>query len=73
MPTEVDELGIGSAGFPLDEEISAVDVVATLPTCPSTDSGALNTVVQMTNLTAFDFLEVWYVADPDRPDAPSRV
>jgi hypothetical protein len=68
VPPEVDELGIGAANsipgpFPPDEEIAASDQPASLDACPPLTSG--NVLVTMTNLTTRDFLEVWYVSDPE--------
>ena len=66
VPPQVDELGDPVAGFPPDEIIAATSLLVTLVACPPTaDPGVLNTLVSMTNLTPFDFDEVWYVADPE--------
>ena len=72
VPQFVDELGIrgvagsGFPGFPPDEEIDAVSFQTTLSSCPSAELPFfVNFVVRMTNLTPFDFDEVWYVADTE--------
>jgi hypothetical protein len=62
VPTEVDELGIPGP-FPPDEIIDAFEIPGAPPACPSTYAGSTNFIVIMTNLTPFDFEEVWYVAD----------
>jgi hypothetical protein len=64
VPPLVDELGDTSA-FPPDERITAVDLSTVLSGCPATDTPAPNVLVAMTNLTTLDFVEVWYVADPE--------
>ena len=66
VPQFVDELGLGAASggpFPLDEEIITSSQPTPLSSCPSTDAGSGSFLVTMTNLTPFDFAEVWYVAD----------
>jgi hypothetical protein len=65
VPPHVDELGDVTGGFPPDETITAVDFTTTIPACPASDTGAVNARVIMTNLTPFDFVEVWYVSDPE--------
>ena len=71
VPVMVDELGLPPpiGPFPPDEAISAVDEPTNLTACtlaPSVDNPAFpNTLVTMTNLTDFDFKDVWYVADPE--------
>ena len=67
VPQFVDELGFAPAGFPLDEEIIALSTFTGFSSCVATDNpGVPNALVVMTNLTPFDFAEVWYVADaPD--------
>ncbi len=66
VPQFVDELGFPPA-FPPDEEILAVSTFTPQSACFATDNpGIPNALVIMTNLTPFDFSEVWYVADyPD--------
>ena len=66
VPTNVEELGLGLASipagpFPAGEETLATDTPKALDACgpPGT-----NILVTMTNLTPFDFQEVWYVGDP---------
>jgi len=61
VPSNVEELGLS---FPPDELISTADLSPTpLVACPSSDSPDPNALVEMTNLTPFDFIDVWYVAD----------
>ena len=47
----------------MPEEITASDTLTDLDACFPPTFG--NTLVSMTNLTPFDFTEVWYVADPE--------
>jgi hypothetical protein len=64
VPPVVDELG-DTPAFPPDERIVAVDFFTGAVACPSTDTPATNSLISMTNITSFDFVEVWYVADPE--------
>jgi hypothetical protein len=64
VPSAVDELGDPSL-FPPDELILSVDTTTMTSACPSTDTPAVNALITTTNMTAFDFVEVWYVADPE--------
>jgi len=64
VPVNVDELG-DSAGFPLDEKILATDTTTSTSACPATDGPLTNALITMTNQTPFDYVEVWYVADPE--------
>ncbi len=65
VPPGVDELGDTPVFMGADEGITAVDLPAVGVACPSADSPAPNTLVSMTNMTSRDFVEVWYVADPE--------
>ncbi len=65
VPPVVDELG-DTPAFPPDERIVAVDLPGPGAVgCPSTDTPAPNVLISMTNITTLDFVEVWYVADPE--------
>ncbi len=65
VPGVVDELG-DTPAFPPDERITAVDLGETFTSaCPANDTAAPNVLVSITNLTALDFVEVWYVGDPE--------
>jgi hypothetical protein len=64
VPPDVDELG-DTPAFPPDERITAVDLFTGAVACPSTDTGSINSLIVMTNITALDFVEVWYVSDPE--------
>ena len=70
VPEFVHELGIAPVftDFP-DELIVATDTPIDITVCfdPSTpdDTGVLNTLVSMTNLTGIDWKDVWYVAEPN--------
>jgi hypothetical protein len=64
VPPDVDELG-DTPAFPPDERIVAVDLPTGGVACPSVDTPAPNMLISMTNITALDFVEVWYVADPE--------
>jgi len=64
VPSAVDELGDPSL-FPPDELILSVDFTTSISACPSADTAAVNALITTTNMTAFDFVEVWYVADPE--------
>ena len=63
VPNDVHELG--NSGFPPDEEVFADDLLVSFVACPSAAAGISTTMVRMTNLTGFDWDEVWYVADPE--------
>jgi hypothetical protein len=65
VPARVDELGLGAASvpagpFPAGEEITASATSTALTACGYDFN---NVLVTMTNLTPFDFQEVWYVGD----------
>lgn len=64
VPPQLDELGLPGTGFPPDEAIVASDSLSPLIACP-TVPGVVATLVVMTNLSPFDFDDVWYVADPE--------
>ncbi len=59
VPQTLHELGTG--GFPVDEAILATDNLSPIPACVG---GAPSVLVIMTNLTVFDWDNVWYVSDP---------
>ena len=65
--TLVDELG--TAGFPADETILASSAVGQEIACPSNYVGDPDlrpqVNVKITNTTGVDFLDLWYVADPE--------
>ena len=48
--------------FPPDETIGATASLTSSTACPTTDGAAPNAEVGMSNVTPFDFGEVWYVA-----------
>ena len=64
VPPGVDELG-DTPAFPPDERITAVDFFTGAVACTSTDTGSINSLIVMTNITSLDFAEVWYVSDPE--------
>ena len=64
VPPDVDELG-DTPAFPPDERITAIDFFTGAVACPSTDTGSINSLIVMTNITSLDFAEVWYVSDPE--------
>ena len=64
----VDELGWGTVKggpFPTDEEIDTRYITTEFNPCPADKQQGINYEIEMTNLTPYDFDEVWYVADPD--------
>jgi hypothetical protein len=68
VPQIVDELGTNATIFPWNELISSLTVGTTDEHgCFDgyDDLSLTNWVVQITNLTPFDFTSVWYVADPE--------
>ncbi len=66
IPDEVHEIGDFNS-FPADEALFAVELgVTSLSACPASDSPLIsNVMVDMRNLSGIDWLEVWYVADPE--------
>ncbi len=61
--TTVDELGL-APNFPVDERISSTAGTTTVVGCPSSSLPlATNALVSITNLTPFDFTDLWYAAD----------
>ena len=64
VPASLDELGLAPFGFPPDEEITAGSGPAGSVACPSS-GGGVGDLVSMTNVTSLDFVEVWYVSDPE--------
>ncbi len=66
IPENVDE--IGNVGvFPADEALFATDQgSANFAPCPTSDiAGFADPVVEIRNLSGRDWLEVWYVANPE--------
>ncbi len=63
VPPDVHELGEPAFGFPLDEGITSFDTATPQAACIA--SGVVNALVVMTNLSPFDYDNVWYVADPE--------
>src|SRR5262245_21516162 len=70
VPTLVDELGnppappFGPAGpFPADEAIASIASPTPLLACPATSQSSISMLVQITNLTAIAFDNLWYVRD----------
>lgn len=67
IPDLVDEVGNAQVGFPQDETLlhgwlGDTDLVV----CPQTDDPAVpNHLVEIINTSGRDFVEVWYVADPE--------
>ena len=61
VPQTLHELGTVGV-FPANETISASDSFSPLPACVG---GAPSVLVIMTNLTGFDWDNVWYVSDPE--------
>ncbi|QEG35715.1 PEP-CTERM sorting domain-containing protein [Bythopirellula goksoeyrii] len=63
VPINVDELGIA---FPPDELISANAIPTPDIAClQHAIPGVVNRLVRMTNLSGFDWQDLWYVADPE--------
>jgi hypothetical protein len=63
VPTVVDELGTNV--FPANELIASQYLgVTNLVACPTSDLSTPNHLVQITNLTATTWQQVWYVANP---------
>lgn len=61
--TTVDELGL-APNFPVDERIGSTAGTTSTVACPSSSVPlATNALVSITNLTAFDFTDLWYAAD----------
>ena len=67
VPSAVDELGEAPAFAPFpDELISATAVPINVSACLTIPDGPPpNALVSITNLTAFAFSDLWYVADPE--------
>jgi len=66
IPTDVHELGDFNI-FPTDESMHASTLGQTaISACPLSDDPAVpNVVIDIRNLSGIDWLEVWYVADPE--------
>jgi len=65
VPPFPDELGTTAPFISGEEDISSSDTTTFSLTCPPTDTGVPNVKVTITNLTPFDFIEVWYVSDDE--------
>ncbi|MDJ0848633.1 MAG: PEP-CTERM sorting domain-containing protein [Myxococcota bacterium] len=66
VPAQADELGRNVAGFPEDELIFASSQETDDVACAATDDALIpNAAVTIRNRTTIDFLELWYVADPE--------
>ena len=66
IPTDVDEIG-DAIEFPSDEALFATDLGQTnLGPCSATDDPNMSDfIVDIRNLSGRDWIEVWYVADPE--------
>lgn len=63
LPNVMEELG--TVVFPADELITAVATTISLDACPTSDPTTPNSIVSITNQTAFSFTDLHYVADPN--------
>ena len=65
----VDELGRPNV-FPAGERIDSNSFQTAFSACPATDNPSIpNTLVSITNLNPFTFMDLHYVADPNTPGA----